>query len=227
MYLKFYFDAILWEKLYNIDKEIANFFHGSPCQENDCPGKLNWANYLRKPRGVIDSVESWLMLKFSLCCSQQGCRTRSTPPSVRFLGRRVYIALFIMLMLLPEDDADVAKVQEKIITLPPKSFDKSTFRRWFTWWNTTIPRSPIWKKMVGTLPANVDNQFLPTFIMKEFIEKHVDIEKSVTAMLEFISPISVPHNYPPSDYSILWNDNLTQKMKLYKIGNLPYIKRSD
>jgi hypothetical protein len=34
--------------------------------------------------------------RLSLCCSQ--CRRRTTPPSVRFLGRRVYLAAVVVLV---------------------------------------------------------------------------------------------------------------------------------
>jgi hypothetical protein len=34
----------------------------------------------------------------SLCCSRDGCRRRMTPPSVRFLGRRVYLGAVLVLV---------------------------------------------------------------------------------------------------------------------------------
>ena len=36
--------------------------------------------------------------RFSFCCDQEGCRRRHTPPSVRFLGRRVYGGLVAVLI---------------------------------------------------------------------------------------------------------------------------------
>jgi len=35
------------------------------------------------------TARSW---RFSFCCARDGCRTRKTPPSFRFLGRKVYLA---------------------------------------------------------------------------------------------------------------------------------------
>ena len=34
--------------------------------------------------------------RFSLCCGREGCRHRATPPSVRFLGRRVYVGAVVI-----------------------------------------------------------------------------------------------------------------------------------
>jgi hypothetical protein len=34
--------------------------------------------------------------RFSLCCGREGCRRRATPPSVRFLGRRVYVGAVVI-----------------------------------------------------------------------------------------------------------------------------------
>jgi hypothetical protein len=34
--------------------------------------------------------------RFSFCCAIDGCRSRATPPSLRFLGRKVYCAAIIV-----------------------------------------------------------------------------------------------------------------------------------
>ena len=36
--------------------------------------------------------------RFSFCCDRDGCRKRVTPPSVRFLGRRVYLGAVVILI---------------------------------------------------------------------------------------------------------------------------------
>jgi hypothetical protein len=58
-----------------------------------CGGKLHRSDYDRKPRGG----PQW-DLRFSLCCAKEGCRRRHTPPSVRFMGRRVYAGLVVVLV---------------------------------------------------------------------------------------------------------------------------------
>ena len=104
---------------------------------------------------------------------------------------------------------------------------KPCFNRWFVWWSAVIPTSPIWKKIIGLLPANIENQFIPNFLMREFNKKYIELSEAIPSMLELISPISVPKDYPSFDQSILWNKEFAQKMQLQKIKNPPYIKRSD
>src|ERR1700726_3419348 len=47
----------------------------------------------RKPRGG----PQWDR-RYSFCCAEEDCRRRLTPESVRFLGRRVYAGLVVVLM---------------------------------------------------------------------------------------------------------------------------------
>lgn len=58
-----------------------------------CGGQLDTSNYLRKTRGLSSESE----ICFSLCCRREGCRKRSKPQSVRFLGQRVYGAWVVIL----------------------------------------------------------------------------------------------------------------------------------
>lgn len=218
MYSKINFDIAFSEALYQEDKKIAQRFYKQNCQY-DCSGIYYTSNYPRKPRGITPESEHHYNFRFSFCCSN--CRLRFTPETVRFLGRKVYVALFIMMILSTNE-----KLQNELIELPPQSIAPITFKRWIVWWDLIVQKSPAWKKLVGLLSANIENIFLPLFIVDQFIQDTVDFNKSVLSMLEFISPISFPPNYP-SESHISWPKDFTQKMKLQKIKNTPYIKRSD
>ena len=63
-----------------------------------CGGRLHSANYLRKPRGTPVQLPEQECLRFSFCCDRVGCRKRVTPPSVRFMGRKVYFGAIIILI---------------------------------------------------------------------------------------------------------------------------------
>jgi hypothetical protein len=128
-----------------------------------------------------------------------------------------------MIILYPPAE----KIQNDLIQLPPQTLSPITIQRWISWWDKTIPKSPVWKTLVGLVLANIENIFLPIFLMELFLKEYFDFKKSLLNMLEFISPISIPANYPPSDYTLLWNENYTQKMKVLKLKNSPYIERSD
>lgn len=208
-------------ELYETDKKTAAKYYLSKCKNNKCSGIYHQSNYGRKPRGISPKADEYFSFRFSFSCSL--CRLRFTCESVRFLGRKVYVAFFIMVILYPQ----VEEIQKKLIQLPPQTLSPLTVQRWISWWSSTIPKSSIWKTLVGLLIANIENLFLPIFLMQVFIQEHSDFNKSLFNMLEFISPISIPANYPHSDSSLSWKQNFTQKMKILKLGNLPYIKRSD
>lgn len=55
--------------------------------------KLHRGDYPRKPRGG----PRWDR-RYSFCCSKGSCRKRKTPPSVRFLGRKVYVSVVVVLV---------------------------------------------------------------------------------------------------------------------------------
>ncbi|HCZ17309.1 MAG: hypothetical protein AW09_002057 [Candidatus Accumulibacter phosphatis] len=80
-------DARFHRLLVEIDQELASRIKELGCSH--CDGKLHSAQYPRKPRGWQDG-EVVSETRFSYCCDK--CRRHTTPPSVRFLGRRVYSA---------------------------------------------------------------------------------------------------------------------------------------
>ncbi len=51
-----------------------------------------------KPRGAeIAGAGEAFKLRHSLCCGRRGCRRRALPPSLRFLGRRVYLEAVVLI----------------------------------------------------------------------------------------------------------------------------------
>ncbi len=78
-----------------IDRQIARWVASLGCRY--CAGPLYQSNYRRKPRGakVAEAGEAFA-LRYSLCCGREGCRRRTLPPSLRFLGRRVYVEAVVL-----------------------------------------------------------------------------------------------------------------------------------
>lgn len=89
--------------LLRIDHELAEQTRSEGC---GCGGALHRADYPRKPRGCPREVRPDYSLRLSFCCAQ--CRKRSTSKSVRFLGRRVYLALAVVLVSHPASRADTS-----------------------------------------------------------------------------------------------------------------------
>ena len=78
-----------WSFLLSIDRDLADSTRQQGCS---CGGRLHCANYPRAPRGGPDHLPEEYRCRFSFCCDRDGCRKRMTPPSVRFLGRKVYLS---------------------------------------------------------------------------------------------------------------------------------------
>lgn len=76
-------DPRLFVTLFRIDSDLAEKARAARCS---CGGRLDAAHYPRKPRAPGD-LGSEHHRRHSFCCAL--CRCRTTPPSVRFFGRRV------------------------------------------------------------------------------------------------------------------------------------------
>lgn len=86
-------DPKFFQLLLRIDIDLAAQTLAGKCP---CGGVLHKADYPRKPRGCPIEVRADYASRFSFCCSR--CRKRSTAMSVRFLGRRVYLSLVVVLL---------------------------------------------------------------------------------------------------------------------------------
>jgi len=91
--------------LEKIDTEYAVTMCQAGCSR--CKGKLHRTDYPRKPRGF---AEHWTK-RFSFCCAREGCRKRYTPSSVRFLGRRVYVGVIVVLVSALAQGVNAGRVQ--------------------------------------------------------------------------------------------------------------------
>ena len=88
-------DSRLYRFLITIDQEFADEARSEGCA---CGGPVHQANYDRKPRGGPSDLGPEYGKRLSWCCAREGCRKRKTPPSVRFLGRRVYLGAVVLLV---------------------------------------------------------------------------------------------------------------------------------
>lgn len=127
-----------------------------------CGGPLHAANYQRKPRGgLFAEMSEGFSLRHSLCCGQRGCRRRVLPPSLRFLGRRVYLEV---VMLLASVWAQVAKGLRTAARQTGVS--ARTLGRWLRWWREEVPRLGWWAELRSRLAAPApDEAALPRSLL--------------------------------------------------------------
>jgi hypothetical protein len=88
---------------------------------------------------VIAAAGEVFSLRFSLCCGREGCRKRATPPSLRFLGRRVYLEAVVLL-------ASSAAVATRFLreVYEATGVPVRTLRRWLAWWGAAFPLTDTW-----------------------------------------------------------------------------------
>jgi len=128
LYQRLLADSRFFDLLLRIDQELAAAARHEGC---GCGGALHAANYRRKPRGGAAGLREEHEIRLSFCCAREGCRRRRTPPSVRFLGRKVYYGAVVLLMpILCEGltPRRVQRLQQRV------GVSMRTLRRWRRWW---------------------------------------------------------------------------------------------
>lgn len=143
--------------LLGMDVELAAAARAAGC---DCGGRLHQGNFARKPRGGPGGGAEGQEVRLSFCCGREGCRKRMTPASVRFLGRRVYWGVVVLIGAAFEGGVTARRVRElgELIGYP---IDRRTLRRWVIWWREELPKSRIWKVMKGLFRLKVEKGRLP------------------------------------------------------------------
>ena len=123
------------------DRQIAEAVAAEGCRH--CGGPLHQGNYERKPRGgqLAEAGEAF-RLRHSLCCGREGCRKRALPPSLRFLGRRVYLEAVVLLASVQAMAFTTLRQAREATGVPVR-----TLRRWHTWWTTAFPSSAVWTEL--------------------------------------------------------------------------------
>lgn len=126
------------------DAEIARQVAARGCPR--CGGPLHQSNYERKPRGgwIAEAGEAFA-LRHSLCCGAEGCRRRCLPPSVRFLGRRVYFEAVVVLAGVLCQLADLGQA------VMASGVPRWTLRRWLEWWRGDFVHDPLWAELRARL----------------------------------------------------------------------------
>ena len=143
-------------RLEKLDAMIAGAVAAGRCQH--CEGPLHQGNYHRKPRGgMIATAGEAFTRRYSLCCGRRGCRKRALPPSLRFLGRRVYLEVVVVLASVLVQVMAAARAAEAASGVPLR-----TLRRWGRWWREVFPKLPTWSALRARfVPPPPDEAQLP------------------------------------------------------------------
>lgn len=180
MYTTLLTDAKFFEALMAIDQDLAATAHADGCRR--CRGRLHHGDYRRKPRGGPAVLPESYETRTSFCCAR--CRKRRTPPSVRFLGRRVYLAAVVVLACVLRQGPTpwrVARLRDLL------GVSADTLARWHRWWREVFVRTAFWRAARGGFARPVDDADLPRELLARFPG---DASAALGAMLRFLSPLT-------------------------------------
>lgn len=104
--------------------------------------------------------------------------------SVRFLGRRVYLSLAVVLMSARRagPTSTQAKLSETL-AIPAR-----TILRWRTWWTEIFPATPLWQASCARFMPPVATTEFPASLRDRFTGSAAD---SMMRLLAFLTPVTV------------------------------------
>jgi hypothetical protein len=125
-------------------------------------------------------------VRFSFCCSVEGCRRRVTPPSLRFLGRRVFWGVVVLLVPVLRQGPTPKRMERLCATF---AVSVRTVRRWMRWWGQAFGASRFFVAARGRFARPVAVEALPSALLEVFGETTEPTER-VLAVLRFVAPIT-------------------------------------
>jgi hypothetical protein len=129
--------------------------------------------------------------RFSYACATRTCRKRHTPPSTRFLGRRVYLGAVVVLATVLQQGVTpwrAGQVRELL------GVSTRTLARWRTWWMEAFTESAFWKAAKAAFSPAVDEAEAPSSLLARFAG---DERERLAGLLRLLAPLSAPDEYVP------------------------------
>jgi hypothetical protein len=173
--------------LSSVDEQVVRRAAQERCRF--CRGPLHRGDYPRKPRGgVVAALGEAFTRRYSLCCGREGCRHRATPPSVRFLGRRVYVGAAVVVASVVARVVASAAALRRTTGIPPR-----TTRRWLAWWRGAFTATSVFKALSARMVPPPVRLELPTSILARLAGAAT---ARLTRLLAWLAPLtttSSPH----------------------------------
>jgi hypothetical protein len=173
-------DATLFDALLTIDHDLATTAQAGGCLH--CGGRLHHSDYPRKPRGGPATLGPAYDRRTSFCCA--ACRTRLTPASVRFLGRKVYLGVVVLLACVLRQGPTpwrVARLREQL------GVSADTLARWHRWWRDVFVRTAFWQALRARFAPAIEEDDVPRSLLERFTG---DACLQVIAALRVLSPLT-------------------------------------
>jgi hypothetical protein len=120
--------------------------------------------------------------RLSFCCAV--CRKRATSLSVRFLGRRVYLALAVVLV----SGSRTASTPTGVRLGAELGVARQTLQRWQAWWIEQFPLTPLWRATCARFMPPVAQAQLPGELIARFAGP---AHEALMRLLIWLSPVSL------------------------------------
>lgn len=173
----------LYHLLHHIELSLA-----LETQQKRCPfcgGPLHHSDYMRKPRGGPDDLPEILLTRISFCCGNRSCRRRVLPPSVLFMGRRVYWANVILVVVTLRQNKP--REYSKAVLMRRFGMDRKTINQWIVWFREIFPNTDQWKRIRGRVSSCVSDDYLPSSLTNYFYELKKSWEHAIIGWLKFLA----------------------------------------
>jgi len=177
-------DSSFFALLLRFDEDLAAEVRQAGC--GVCGGVLHSARYPRKPRGGPAVLGAEHRRRQSFCCAVEGCRKRATPPSLRFLGRKVFFSLWVLLLPVLREGPTPERLSrlEEVFTV-----SRRTLLRWRRWWREAVPRSRFWQARRGDWARPLAPETLPSSLLAAFSHL-VAVSERLLAVLRWLAPFT-------------------------------------
>lgn len=184
-------DSSFWLFFLAVDRDLAEKTRLEDCPH--CRAPLHRADYPRKPRGALCELPPGFDRRHSFSCSRDGCRKRTTPPSVRFLGSKVYLGIVVALVTAVRQGPTPPGMRKLRRTF---GVDRRTIHRWREFWLERFPGSRFWREMKARLTPVPEPIDLPRALWLFFeVESPTGGFEGARRFLEFLSPLTRPPAY--------------------------------
>jgi hypothetical protein len=164
------------------DRERAAAVRAKGCEV--CGSALHSSPFPRKPRGGPPDLSEEHDVRFSLCCADRECRKRHTPPSLRFLGRKVYLGAVVVVISVMRHGATPERMRKLREIF---GVSRRTVERWRTWWRETFVESAFWRIASAAFMPPVQASLIPASVLERFPG---DDEARLVGLLRLLGPIT-------------------------------------
>jgi len=175
-------DASLYCFLFEIDQDLAKKTKAARCRF--CGAALHVANYRRKPRGAQAEQLINCRRRFSFTCYK--CQLRTTPPSVRFLGRKVYLGVVVIILTAMRQG--LSPRGEKTLR-QSLGVDRKTVAEWQKWWVESFQPSDFGQEARRQLFSSISVDAEPPLSILKALSA-IDSMENFCQALRFLSPAS-------------------------------------